>query len=225
MQTTHSMALSGADATPITVHAMIDTTPTPQPAVTGTVSRECVDRVRAAIRNSGFAWPGGNIDIATAGCTSAEDLAIAAAVLAAASTVSPARLGSTVLLAELGLDGTLRAVHGILARVLAARDAGYTHVVLAPAGYAEASLVDGITVHAMATVADVVTWLNQDATATSDARPPAVVDPVPTSDASPHSDGTGAVAAMLRDTEIRDALVVAAAGGHPILITTRSRSS
>src|SRR5207248_809100 len=135
------MALSGADATPITVHAMIDTTPTPQPAVTGTVSRECVDRVRAAIRNSGFAWPG------------------------------------------------------------------------------------GITVHASATLADVDTWLDQDATATSDARPPAVVEPMPTSDASPHSDGTGAVAAMLRDTEIRDALVVAAAGGHPILITTRSRSS
>src|SRR5437763_7241908 len=105
------MVLSGADPTPIAVHAVIGTTPNLRLAVAGAVSRECVDRVRAAIRNSGFAWPDGGIHIATAGYTTADDLAIAAAVLAAASTVSPTRLGSTVLVAELGLDGTLRPVH------------------------------------------------------------------------------------------------------------------
>jgi magnesium chelatase family protein len=173
------MTLSGAEATPIAVHVAIDTIRDQRPAMTGTVSRACADRVRAAIRNSGFDWPNGAIHIAAAGSTAPDDLAAAAAVLAASASVSSARLGSTVLLAELGLNGTLRAVHGVFTRVLAARDAGYTDIVLAPAGYDEASLVEGIAVHAMATLADVVAWLNGDATATSDSHTPVVADPGP----------------------------------------------
>ncbi|MEU7323391.1 magnesium chelatase domain-containing protein [Streptomyces griseoviridis] len=72
---------------------------------------EARDRVRAAILNAGYQWPDGELNVRVAGCCnpgSTEDLAIACAILATAGHIDPAVLSETILLGELGLDGSVR---------------------------------------------------------------------------------------------------------------------
>jgi magnesium chelatase family protein len=114
---------------------------------------EARDRVRAALVNSGEAWPNRRITVnllpaATPKHGSAFDLAMAVTVLAGAGVLPLAPLQGVVLLGELGLDGAVRPVRGVLPGVLAALRAG-VHRVVVPAGNArEAALVPGVTVRA-----------------------------------------------------------------------------
>src|ERR1700744_4911987 len=90
-----------------------------------TALREARDRIRAAIVNSGHSWPNSKITVGLSPAAlpkrgSGFDLAIAIAVLAAAEMVPSAALDRKMFLAELGLDGRLRPVPGVLPAVLAA---------------------------------------------------------------------------------------------------------
>src|SRR5215217_7900338 len=87
------------------------------------------------------------------------DLALAAAVLAAAGTVSLDSVRGLVLLGELGLDGSVRGIRGVLPAVLAAARAGHRQVVVPAANADEAALVDSIDVLAASTLAEVVEHL------------------------------------------------------------------
>jgi magnesium chelatase family protein len=89
-----------------------------------TALNEARDRVRAALVNSGQAWPNRRITVNLLPATlpkhgSAFDLAIAAALLASAGELPLAPLDGTVVLGELGLDGAVRAVRGVLPMVVA----------------------------------------------------------------------------------------------------------
>src|SRR3954466_10114809 len=100
-----------------------------------TALSEARDRCKAAVGNSGHSWPVSlltiNLSPATLPKTGSHyDLAIVAAVLAAAEVIPPVELVRTVLLGELGLDGRVRPVRGILPAVLAAAQAGFTRVVV-----------------------------------------------------------------------------------------------
>ena len=109
-----------------------------------------------------------------------------------------------MLVGELGLDGHVRPLRGVLPIVLAARAAGHLHAVVPAANVAEAALAPGMTVRGVRTLGDLVTWLRGDAdpllAATDD--PPA--DPAPVPD----------LADVLGQPEARLALEIAAAGGH-----------
>ena len=87
------------------------------------------------------------------------DLAIAIAVLTTAGAVPAAALDGCVFTAELGLDGSLRPVRGVLPALLAARRAGYTRAVVATANAAEAVMVAGLTVVPCADLRTVLAWL------------------------------------------------------------------
>ena len=87
------------------------------------------------------------------------DLSIALADLAAAGSIRAAWLADTVFLGELGLDGRLRPVPGVLPAVVAAARAGFSRVVAPPDNIAEAALVPGVRVAAPATLAALVDWL------------------------------------------------------------------
>src|SRR5215218_9757325 len=92
------------------------------------------DRCKAAISNSGQEWPIALLTINLSPATlpkagSHYDLAIVAAVLAAQALLPRAELRRTVLLGELGLDGRVRPVRGVLPATLAAVDAGFTRVI------------------------------------------------------------------------------------------------
>jgi magnesium chelatase family protein len=128
-----------------------------------TVLREARDRVRAAIVNSGERWPRSNISVGLRPATrpkrgSAYDLAIAIAIMAANGDL-PGPSEATMFLAELGLDGRLRPVPGVLPAALAAADTGITTIVVAAANQAQADLVPGLTVIASDNLTEVAVWL------------------------------------------------------------------
>ncbi len=129
-------------------------------ALTGlpdTALHEARDRVRAALANSGESWPNRRITVNLLPATlpkhgSGFDLAIATVVSAGAGLLPLAPLHRVALLGELGLDGSVRAVRGILPMVLAAARAGITRVVVPLANAGEAALVPGVTVRAVDTL-------------------------------------------------------------------------
>src|ERR1700721_1698358 len=111
--------------------------------------RESRDRVRSAIRNSGFDLPSTRITINLAPADlkkegSGFDLPIATGILGAYGALSIKDVSDFVLVGELGLDGSLRAVQGMLPIAIAARSAGIKNLLI-PAGNArEAAVVDGV---------------------------------------------------------------------------------
>ena len=177
---------------------------------------EAKERVRAAVASSGVEWPRHRITVNLSPASlpksgPATDLAIAVAVLAAARAIDAARARDMVLLGELGLDGRVRPVRGVLPAVAAACAAGWTRVVV-PAGNAgEAGLVAAARVSAAPALATVLSDLGADAHAESleTVRPPALTGP-----RRPVPD----LADVRGQAEARVALEVAAAGGHHLLM-------
>ncbi|MEU6537563.1 YifB family Mg chelatase-like AAA ATPase [Streptomyces sp. NPDC047000] len=112
---------------------------------------ESRDRVRAAVTNSGGEWPQKKLTVGLSPASvpkagSGFDMAIACSVLGAAERIDPRVLADLVMIGELGLDGRVRPVRGILPAVLAAADAGYEQVVVPECAAAEATLVPGVSV-------------------------------------------------------------------------------
>ncbi len=122
--------------------------------------QESRDRVRAAVANCGNSWPMARLTLALSPATlpkmgSVYDIALAAAVLSAQRKKPWDRLEKTVLLGELSLDARVRPVRGVLPAVLAAKRDGWPAVVVPVDNLAEASLVDGIDVWGVRTLAAV----------------------------------------------------------------------
>jgi magnesium chelatase family protein len=175
------------------------------------------DRCKAAVANSGHPWPAAlltiNLSPATLPKTGSHyDLAIAAAVLAASGVVPLQALSRTALLGELGLDGRLRPVPGVLPATLAAARSGFTRVVVPLRQASEASLVDGVDVLGLASLSQLVAELRGD--------PVPLVDPVELS-VTPSSDERLAaldLADVVGQEEAKWALEVAAAGRHHMFL-------
>jgi len=173
--------------------------------------RESKDRVRAALATSGQDVPASRItvhlgpaDIPKTG--GRFDLAIALGVVLAQQE-QPWPVGSIEFLGELALNGEVRPINGALPAVLAARENGHS-LVLPAANAAEAALVPGAEVYAAAHLTEVLAHLR------GDARLPRVaprMEPITAGAALDVSDVRGQGFA-------KRALVVAAAGGHNLLM-------
>ena len=146
------------------------------------------------------------------------DVAIAVAALATELPMDPTSLADTVHIGELGLDGRLRPVPGVLPAVIAAARAGKRTVIVPEACRAEAALVDGVRVVGCRTLAGVARWHGLEIDGDDEAVPEV---PVPAVDGE--HDGDGLPVDDLSDIrgqeEAIDALVVAAAGGHHLLMS------
>lgn len=137
------------------------------------------------------------------------DLAIAVAALAASGEIPAEAAASAVHLGELGLDGRLRPVPGILPSVLAARDAGFRRVLVPAANADEAALVAGIEVVP-------VVGLRAAAILHGAELEPVDEEPVHLTDDSPVTAGEPDMGDVSGNDEAVDAFVVAAAGGHNV---------
>ncbi|CAG6391650.1 ATP-binding protein [Streptomyces cocklensis] len=128
---------------------------------------ESRDRVRAALVNSGETWPQKKLTVGLSPASvpkggSGFDLAVACAVLAANERIAPASIADLMMIGELGLDGRVRPVRGVLPAVLAAAEAGYRHVVVPERTTAEASLVPDVSVLGVRSLRQLVAVLNDE---------------------------------------------------------------
>ncbi len=124
---------------------------------------EARERVRSAAVNAGCPLPQRKLTVNLSPAAlpkhgSGFDLAIAIACLAAAGEVSAESVDRVVHLGELGLDGRLRPIDGILPAVLAAARAGHDTVMVPTANAAEAALVPGVEVIGVASLLDAAIW-------------------------------------------------------------------
>lgn len=181
---------------------------------------EARDRVRAAVVNSGEEWPTHRVTVSLSPAWlpkrgSAFDVALAVVVLAAAGTLPVEALARVALLGELGLDGRVRAVRGILPSVLAAARHGVDRVVVPAANTAEAGLVPGIEVHGVPSLAYLLAALRGTPLPQDDDFEENSVPPPATGADSAALD----LADVLGQDEPRRALEVSAAGGHHLFLS------
>ncbi|MFD9719498.1 YifB family Mg chelatase-like AAA ATPase [Streptomyces sp. NPDC059076] len=230
-----SVALVGVEGVLVEVQADLERG-VPAFALVGLPDKSLVesrDRVRAAMVNSGAEWPQMKLTVGLSPASvpkggSGFDLAIATAVLGASGRIDPGAMADLVLIGELGLDGRVRPVRGVLPAVLAAAAAGYRQVVVPEQTAGEAALVPGVSVLGVRSLRQLIAVLNDEP----------VPDEAPAPEGSPDSSlaglmvpgaglGTGLGAspggcADLADVAgqhmARTALEVAAAGGHHLML-------
>jgi len=176
---------------------------------------ESRDRCKAAVGNSGHTWPQSlltiNLSPATLPKTGSHyDLAIVAAVLAAGKVFRAEQLAGTVLLGELGLDGRVRPVRGILPATLSAAQAGFTRAIVPLRQAGEAQLVEGIEVFGVASLGQLVALFT--------GQPVPFVEPIEVSGESAREVSTKQLdlADVVGQLDAKWALEVAAAGRHHI---------
>lgn len=216
---TWAVALTGVDGHLVEVEA--DLTPqTPEFRIIGLPDKalgEAVQRVRNASGNAGLGMPRRRLTVNLSPASlpkhgSGFDLSIAVATAAAGGALPVESIRSTVHIGELGLDGRLRPVPGVLPAVYAAARAGFHRVVVPYANAAEAALVPGIEVRAAASLAEVASMHGAEIDV-PDVE--AVEIAVPESEGSEQLD----LGDVIGQEEAVEALIVAAAGGHHLMLS------
>ncbi|MGV9939123.1 YifB family Mg chelatase-like AAA ATPase [Streptomyces sp. NPDC003401] len=198
---------------------------------------ESRDRVRAAVVNSGGEWPQKKLTVGLSPASvpkagSGFDLAIASAVLGAAERIDPRVLADIVMIGELGLDGRVRPVRGILPAVLAAADAGYAQVVVPECAAAEAALVPGVSVLGVRSLRQLIAVLADEPVPDEEPEDSGRPDPLmaglrmPGTGAATGARGLGTaphdpghdLADVVGQRSARTAVEVSAAGGHHLFL-------
>ncbi|MFC5805679.1 YifB family Mg chelatase-like AAA ATPase [Streptomyces formicae] len=200
---------------------------------------ESRDRVRAAVVNSEAEWPQKKLTVGLSPASvpkggSGFDLAVACAVLGAAERIDPRAIADLVLIGELGLDGRVRPVRGVLPAVLAAAEAGYRQVVVPEQTAGEASLVPGVSVLGVRSLRQLIAVLNDEPVPEEEpdgeGRPDAMLAGLMVPGAGvgtglaargPADDGRASfadLADVAGQHAARTALEVAAAGAHHLLL-------
>ena len=130
-----------------------------------TAVKESYDRIRAAIANNGYKPPTADLtinlspaDIRKEG--SGYDLPLAIGILAAHGKISETMLGSYMMIGELGLDGKLKPVSGVLSVAITARKEKFKGLIVPRENVREAAVVNQLDVYGMDELADVISFLN-----------------------------------------------------------------
>lgn len=216
---TWAVAMTGVDGHLVEVEADLSNQ-TPEFRIIGLPDKslgEAVQRVHNACKNSGLELPRRRFTVNLSPASlpkqgSGFDLAIALSALAAGGIVPRRAIAHTVLVGELGLDGRLRPVTGVLPAVFAASRAGFDEVVVPHANADEAALVPGVRVRAAASLAEVAASFGADVEVPH-------LDPVPSPVRAVSDRPDLDLADVVGQDDVVDALVAAAAGGHHLLLS------
>lgn len=216
---TWAVALTGVDGHLVEVEADLSNQ-TPEFRIIGLPDKslaEAVQRVHNACKNAGLDLPRRRLTVNLSPASLPKhgagfDLGIAVCSLAAGGSIDPRSIAGTVHVGELGLDGRIRPVPGVLPAVFAAARAGFEKVIVPRGNEAEARLVPGVEVRAAASLAEVAVWHGADVEAPE-------VDPVGVAAASREARDVLDLCDVVGQEEAVEALIVAAAGGHHMLLS------
>ena len=210
-------ALTGLEGVPVTVETDVnkgvpafEMVGLPDAAV-----KESKERVRSALKNSGFSFPVVKVTVNLAPADlkkegASFDLAVAVGLLKASEQLVGTELDGMVFLGELSLDGSLRPVRGLLPILISAKARGFTTFVIPAENAGEARFLDGVTVYSFSSLMDVVKFL-------VGAEHPAPVRPI-----RYVPGGRGESSSDLKFVKgqpmARRAVEIAVAGGHNLLL-------
>ena len=126
--------------------------------------KESKERVKSAIKNSGFKYPTNKIVVNLAPADIKKegpiyDLAIAMGILFASGQLDVTKKDDIVFIGELSLDGSIRKVNGVLPSLIAARNLGLKKFVIPYDNEIEASYIEGIEVYCIKTLTEVVKFI------------------------------------------------------------------
>jgi magnesium chelatase family protein len=176
--------------------------------------RESRERIKSALMNSGFGYPNKSVTINLAPANVRKegagfDLPMALGILGAMGVI--ARSDDHLFVGELSLDGSIRPVRGVLSIAVAAKRRGIRNLIVPPENAAEAAIAEGVRVFGPRHLADAVTLLRQ----------PERFQPVECA-AADGDNATPSAGSDFREvrgqTTAKRAMVVAAAGGHNVLM-------
>ena len=215
---TYSAAITALEATTITIEVNLTRgTSFHLSGLADTAVKESYDRIRAAIENIGYKSPTADLtinmspaDIRKEG--SGYDLPLAIGILAAYSKVSEDALKDYMMVGELGLDGKLKPVSGVLSVAIRARKEKFKGLIVPKENVREAAVVNQLEVYGMENIADVIGFLNG-----AENYEPTFVDT--RKEFYDHQYAFDLDFADVRGQEsVKRALEVAAAGGHNVIL-------
>ena len=132
-----------------------------------TAVKESKDRVKSAIRNSGFEYPVKHYTINLAPADIKKegplyDLGIAVGILAASEQIKTKNYKDYIFIGELSLDGSIKKVRGVLPILISARNMGYTKFIIPKENSEEARYISGMEIYALSSLKEVVDFLNEE---------------------------------------------------------------
>jgi len=214
-----SSALVGLDGMLVEVESDITNTALPSFVIVGlpdTAVQESRERIRSAIKNSGFKFPPARIAVNLAPADVKKqgpsfDLPIALALLAAAKQfISVLPSAEFMICGELSLDGSVRQVNGVLPMVIGSKEKGMRKCLVPAANQKEAAAVAGVTVYGVESLSQAISFLSGELPLT-----PAEPLIYQTELLAPDTD----FADIKGQEGVKRALEIAAAGGHNILMS------